>query len=179
MADEAHVISSEAIQFFRASLIAYMTKARPLLEDACDEVFRTREWLENDRRVHWENQVRRRTRVLEEARQALLGAKMSQLRETRAAEHMAVEKAKRALAQAEDKLRLVKSWSREFDQRAQVLVKDLEHVRSMIANELPRATAHLAQIVQRIEAYAGIAPASAPGSPATATPSDSTLKGTP
>src|SRR6058998_2283362 len=128
MPDQAHVTSSEAIEFFRASLIAYVTKTRPLLEDACDEVFRTREWLHNDRRIHWENQVRRRVRVLEEARQALLGAKMSNLRDTRAAEHMAVERAKRSLAEAEEKLKQIKMWSREFDQRAQVLVKELEHV---------------------------------------------------
>ena len=31
-------------QLFRANLIAFLGKARPVLEDACDEVFRTRNW---------------------------------------------------------------------------------------------------------------------------------------
>jgi len=168
MPDQAHLTSSEAIEFFRANLIAYITKTRPLLEDACDEVFRTREWLHNDRRIHWENQVRKRARILEEARQALLGAKMSNLRETRAAEHMAVERAKRALVEAEEKLKLIKTWSREFDQRAQILVKELEHVRYLAANELPRGVAHLGQIVLRVEEYAGVMrkPAAASQAPA-------------
>jgi hypothetical protein len=163
MPDQAHVTSSEAIEFFRAGLITYVAKCRPWLEDACDEVFRTRDWLQNDRRIHWENQVRRRARVLEEAQATLFSARMSNLRDTRATEHMAVERAKRALVEAEEKLRLVKRWALEFDQRAQVLVKELEHVRSLIANELPWGAAHLAQIVARIEAYAGVskAPASA------------------
>jgi len=168
MPDHAHLTSSEAIEFFRATLIAYITKTRPLLEDACDEVFRTREWLHDDRRIHWEHQVRKRTRVLEEARQALLGAKMSNLRETRAAEHMAVERAKRALVEAEEKLKLIKTWSREFDQRAQILVKELEHVRSLAANELPRGVAHLSQIVLRVEEYAGVVRKPASQAPANA-----------
>jgi hypothetical protein len=161
MPDQAHVTSSEAIEFFRAALITYATKSRPLLEDACDEVLRTREWLETDRRLHWENQVRRRTRALEEAQQALFSAKLSNLRDARASETMAVERAKRALAEAQEKLRRVKRWVMEFDQRAQVLVKELEHVRWLIANEMPMAAAHLAQIVHRVEAYAGVAKPSA------------------
>jgi len=164
MPDQAHLTSSEAIEFFRATLIAYITKTRPLVEDACDEVFRTRDWLHNDRRIHWENQVRKRTRVLEEARQALLGAKMSHLRETRASEHLAVERAKRALVEAEEKLKLIKTWAREFDQRAQVLVKELEHVRSLIATQLPGGVMHLSQIVRRVEEYAGVAAKPAAGS---------------
>jgi len=167
MPDQAHVTSSEAIEFFRATLLTYAAKMRPLLEDACDEVFRTREWLQNDRRLHWEGQLRRRARTLEEAQQALFSARLSNLRDARASEHMAVERAKRGFVEAEEKLKLVKRWAREFDQRAQVLVKELEHVRSLLANEIPKAAVHLAQIVRRIEAYAGVAkPSSAIAGPA-------------
>lgn len=168
MPDQAHVTSSEAIEFFRASLINYIAKARPWLEDACDEVFRTREWLQTDRRLHWENEIRRRSRALEEAQQALFSARLSNLRDARAAEIMAVERAKRSLVEAEEKFKVVKRWNLEFDQRSQVLVKELEHVRSLIATEMPKAAAHLSQIVQRVEAYAGVArPAST--APATET----------
>jgi hypothetical protein len=165
MPDQAHVTSSEAIEFFRASLITYIAKARPWLEDACDEVFRTRDWLQTDRRIHWENEIRRRTRALEEAQAALFSARMSNLRDARAAETMAVERAKRAVVEAEEKLKQIKRWSIEFDQRAQVLVKELEHVRSLIATDMPKGAAHLAQIVQRVEAYAGVAKPTATVSP--------------
>jgi len=37
MAEKAHVTSSEAIELFRASLIAYVGKTRPILEDGADE----------------------------------------------------------------------------------------------------------------------------------------------
>jgi hypothetical protein len=153
MADRAHVGSSEAIDRFRSSLVTYLTKMRPLLEDACDEAFRTRDWLHNEKRIHWENEVRRRHRALEEAKAALFSAKISNLRDARAVEHMAVERAKRAMAEAEDKLRRVKHWATDFEHRSQILVKDLEHVRSLMANELPRAVAHLVQIMRRLDEY--------------------------
>src|ERR1051325_7779255 len=123
MAERAHVTSSATIESFRSSLITYLSKARPILEDACDEVLRTREWLQNDRRLHWENQVRLRARKLEEAQQAVFSARLSDLREVSTAEQAAVQRAKRALAEAEEKLRLVKRWSLEFDHRVQPLVK--------------------------------------------------------
>ena len=161
MADRAHVSSSEAIDRFRSSMVTYIVKMRPLLEDACDEVFRTRDWLENDRRTHWENQLKKRHRVLEEAKAALFSAKISNLRDARAVEVMAVERAKRSVNEAEEKLRKIKGWSSEFEHRSQVLVKDLEHVRFLMANELPKAVAHLVQIIRRIDEYArvGLAPA--------------------
>ena len=37
----AHVTSTDAIESCRASLLGYLAKTRPLLEDACDDVVRT------------------------------------------------------------------------------------------------------------------------------------------
>jgi hypothetical protein len=177
MADRAHVTSVDAIELFRANLIAYLGKARPVLEDACDEVFRTRQWLQQDRRVHWENQLRRRRKILEEAEQTLFGARLGNLREPTSAEMAAVTRAKRALDEAEEKLRLVKRWTMEFDHRVQPLVKELEGLRTMMANDMPKAAAHLAQVIKTLDAYANVkpsgaldgAPTSAPATEAKAT----------
>jgi hypothetical protein len=158
MADRAHVTSVDAIELFRANLLAYLGKARPVLEDACDEVFRTRQWLQHDRRTHWENQLKRRRKILEEAEQALFGARISNLREPTSAETAAVTRAKRALNDAEEKLRLVKRWTMEFDNRVQPLVKELEGLRTMLANDMPKAAAHLAQVIKTLDAYAGVKP---------------------
>ncbi|HWN97382.1 MAG TPA: hypothetical protein VNT99_20285, partial [Methylomirabilota bacterium] len=145
-----------AIELFRANLIAYVGKARPVLEDACDEVFRTRQWLQQDRRVHWENQLRKRRKALEEAEQALFAARLGNLREATSAEVAAVTRAKRAFNEAEEKLRLVKRWTLEFDNRVQPLVKELEGLRTLLANDMPKAAAHLAQVIKTLDAYAGV-----------------------
>jgi hypothetical protein len=154
----AHVTSTDAIESFRASLIAYLAKTRPILEDACDEVVRTRQWLQQDRRIHWENQLRRRTRELENANQALYSARLANLREVTSAEQAAAHRARRALNEAEEKLRLVKRWSLEFDHRAGPLVKQLEQLRTMMSNDMPKAVLQLAQILKVLDAYANTTP---------------------
>ena len=158
MSDRAHVTSVEAIEAFRANLLVYATKARPVLEEACDEVSRTRQWLETDRRLHWENQVRRRLKDLEQAQQALFSAGLANLREATSAEKAAVQRARRALADAEAKLKLVKRWNLEFDNRVEPLVKQLDHLRTVLANAMPKAAAFLAQVIKTLDAYAGVAP---------------------
>jgi hypothetical protein len=82
---KANVTSVEALKAFRASLIIYVSKARPALEEVSADVQRMRSWLENDQRTHWENQLRRRLKVLEQAQQALFSAKIGNLREPRQA----------------------------------------------------------------------------------------------
>ena len=158
MTERAHITSVEALESFRAGLIVYLSKTRPVLEDACDDVFRTRVWLQNDQRLHWEHEVRRRAKKLEEAEQALFSARLGNLREPTMAEHAAVQRTKRALAEAEEKLKRVKRWSIEFDHRAEPLVKQLEHLRTLLASDMPKAVAHLAQMIKLLDAYMGVSP---------------------
>jgi hypothetical protein len=158
MPQAAHVASTDALESFRATLLVYLSKARPILEDACDEVSRTRQWLQQEQRVHWENQRRRRAKQLEQAEQALYSARLANLREPTAAEQAAVAQAKRALTEAEEKLRLLKRWALEFDSRVGPLLKQLEQLRTLLANDVPKAVAYLAQLLKTLAAYAAITP---------------------
>jgi hypothetical protein len=153
---EAHVTSVDAIEGFRTALIAYLGKARPVLEDACDEVFRLREWIERDRRLHWEKELKRRRKLFEAAEQALFGARLGTLRDGTGGEHAAVMRARRALNEAEEKLQMIKKWSLDFDNRVQPLLKELENIRTLFANDVPRAALTLAQIIKTLDAYAGV-----------------------
>src|SRR5262245_50673779 len=105
MAQQARVTSLEAIETFRSQLIVYLSQARPLLEEVSSGVVRTRTWLENDQRTYWENQFRRRSQELQEAQQALFSARIGSLRRETSAEHLAVQRAKRQVEEAEVKLR--------------------------------------------------------------------------
>src|SRR5438045_5436341 len=136
MPDRAHVASLEAIESFRTSLILYASKARPALEDVSADVLRVRLWLEDEQRMHWENQVRRRTKALEQAEQALSSARMSNLRDATSSEQMAVRKARQSLEEAEAKLKVLKNWNREFENRVDPLVKQLQKLHSFLANDM-------------------------------------------
>src|SRR6516225_9605833 len=108
MAERAQVTSLEALDTFRSQLIVYLSQARPALEEVSAEVLRTRMWLENDQRTHWENEMRRRLKTLEQAQQALFSSRLGALRRETAVEQLAVHRAKRAVDEAEAKLRVLK-----------------------------------------------------------------------
>lgn len=173
MPERAHVTSVEAIEAFRAHLLTYASKARPVLEEACDDVSRTRQWLEGDRRLHWEAQVRRRARDLEAAQQALFSAGLANLRQPTSAEHAAVQRARRALAEVEARLKATKRWALDFDNRVEPLVKQLDHLRTVLVHDLPKAAAYLAETIRLLDAYAdssvGATVATAPAAPAPGT----------
>ena len=160
MPTRANVTSVEALEAFRANLIVYLSKARPALEEVSDDVIRTRVWLESDRRVFWEREVRRRTQKLQDAQQALFSAEISALREVSAAERMALIKAKRALEGAEEKLKVVKRWIRDFGNQVEPLAKKMEKLESVLVTSMPKAVAYLAQAVKTLDAYSEVVPAS-------------------
>jgi hypothetical protein len=165
MPERAHVTSVDALEFLRSSLLIYLSKARPTLDEVSSEVVRMRSWLEDEQRVHWENEMRRRRRDFDEAQQALFSSKLSSFRETSAAEQMAVHRTKRALEAAEGKLKVVKQWDRVFDNRVGPLVKQMEKLHTVLAHDMVQAVAFLSQVIQTLEAYARIAPPAATGAP--------------
>lgn len=157
MAETANITSTDAIVAFRAMLIVYLSKVRPLLEETSGEILRTRQWLEDDQRRHWENQLRLRWRKLEEARAELFNATLSKLQEASALQQMAVQRADRAVRESEAKLNLVRRWSRSLDEKTDPLLKQLGQFQTYLTVEMARAIAHLDQVISALEAYASIA----------------------
>jgi hypothetical protein len=165
MPERAHVTSVDALEAFRSSLIIYISKARPALDEVSAEVVRTRIWLEDEQRTHWENELRRRTRALQEAQQALFSARLSTFREETSAEQMTVHRTKRIFDEAEEKLRVIRKWNRDFDNRVQPLVKQMEKLQTVLAHDMVQAIAFLTQAINTLHAYAGIvAPTATPAS---------------
>jgi len=154
MPQKAQVTSVEAIEAFRANLIVYVSKARPTLEEVGADVLRAKSWIENDQRTYWENMVRRRTRELQEAQQALFSARISNLRKETAVEQMAYHRARRALDEAETRLRVLKKWGREFDSHVAPLLKQTEKLHTVLANDMVKAAAYLAETIKTLAAYA-------------------------
>lgn len=165
MPERAHVASVEALEDFRNKLLIYLSKARPTVEEVSADVMRTRLWLENEQRVHWEGQVRRRTKVLEQAQQALFSSRVSSLREESGTEQLAVQRAKRALDEAQEKLKLLKRWNRDFGSQVEPLVKQLDKLHTILSNDMLLAVAYLAQAIKTLDGYADITPASGSSSP--------------
>jgi DNA repair exonuclease SbcCD ATPase subunit len=168
MANQARVTSTDALESFRASLIVFLSKARRSVDDVGDEVRRTRQWLQHDQRVFWESELRRRAKALERAEAELTSARLAAHQQSALANRqMAVNHARQALGEAEDKLRKVKAWNLNFDHSADPIVKRLESLRQLLDQDMPKAIAYLVNVRKTLEAYADM-PAPATGTEASA-----------
>jgi len=156
MAVQAKVTSTEALELFRASLIVFLAKARRSLDDAGDEVRRMRQWLQHDQRTHWEGELRRRAKQLEQAQQELMSVRLGGAVHQPSAlmnRQMAVAKAQRDLAEVEGKLRRLKGWAQNYDASADPIVKRMEKLRQSL-DELPKAISYLVSVQKTLEDYA-------------------------
>jgi hypothetical protein len=165
MSERAEVTSISAISDFRSALLVYISKVRPLLDDSADEVLRMRDWLRGTQRMHWENQVQSRTRALADAQQALFSAELAKLRAPSTAETTAVQKARRALSAAEEKLRTVKRIAGSFEKEALPRLKQIENLRSVVASDLLEGVRFLERVVESLERYSEVRRAPVPTTP--------------
>ena len=155
MGNQAKVSSTEALDSFRVSLILFRGKARKSVDEVTEEVRRTRMWLQHEQRTHWEGELRRRTKALQQAEAELASARLSTENESaRMARQAAVAKARRAITEVEDKLRKLKLWNQGFDSRADPLAKRLEALRQYLDTDLPKAIGYLVNAQKILESYA-------------------------
>jgi hypothetical protein len=166
MSESAQVTSVDAIEAFRASVVLYLSKARPAIQQVCAEAQRTRIWVQTTQRQYWEHQLKLRYRKLEEAKEALFSARISQFNQSTLMETMAVQRAQRAVAEAESKLALLKKWSHEIENRADPLVKQLDQFHGYLSTDMAEGAVLLAEFVKTLDAYTNsISPGSGPTPP--------------
>jgi hypothetical protein len=157
MTSQAQITSVEAIESFRSKLIVFLGQARPVLDEATNELSRTRLWLQNDQRTFWQHELRLRGRRLEEAKQELFNAKLSQFHESTALHLMAVQRTQRTVQEAEARLGVLKRWDHELENRAAPLMKQMEQLQSFLATDMTRAVAYLDQTLKALDAYRDVA----------------------
>jgi polyhydroxyalkanoate synthesis regulator phasin len=166
MEGQARVGSIDALEAFRAALIRYTERAKRALDDVTGEVKRTRGWLETEQRQKWENEYRRRARALEQAEQELFSARMSSMKNDKSAQQMAVNKARRKLQEAEEKLAVIKRWRQAYDTRVEALSKQLEVLHDTLSRQMPKGVVSLTNSIRLLQDYAETMNAPKPAAPA-------------
>ena len=162
MAARAKVRSIEALEAFRNSLIRYLEKASAALDEVNEEVVRTKQWLQHDCPAHWRREAARRERVLQRREQELFSARLSDLQDDTAAQQMAVARARRALEEAEAKLRCARGWSRRYESRVEPLARRVDQLRHLLARDMARAVQQLSHAIRTLETYAEVGRPAAP-----------------
>ena len=169
MTTQARVVATDAFESFRASLVAFQAKAHRCVEDASDEVRRTRGWLQHDQRLYWDGEIRRRAKLLDQAQQELRSVQFTGARDSSVMmRRAAVERTQQSLAEAEAKLKRVKDWGQKYDNNADPILKRLEGLRQYLDTDIPKATAYLRNAQMTLEEYADAPPSisSPPGTTA-------------
>ena len=156
MANKINITSVEAIEAFRAHLILYISKASPALDEVSSELGRTKNWVQNTQKGYWMGVLKQRGRALEEAQANMFSAKLSNFREAASAEQLALTKAKNAYAEAEHKMRVIRRWDREFEERTEPLAKQLEKFHTILADDLSKAVHRLAEIIKILDEYTAL-----------------------
>ena len=108
------------------SLIVFLNKAHSALDQASDEIRRTRSWIQHDQRTYWENEARRRARALAQAEQELLSARMTKALDNLTAQQAGGEQGAPRAGGGAGEMRKVKLWMRDFDGTVEPLAKGLE-----------------------------------------------------
>ena len=153
MADEAKVRSVDSLEYFRSSLIVFLSKARKAVSHAEDGVKRARYWVEQEQHTHWMQEHKKRSRKLAQAVQELMTAKMSSFKDTVMLQERAMRRAKQEVEEAEIKLKCIKRWAREFDRTFDGSVKGLAHLREFLEHDLVRGVAWLEQALRTLASY--------------------------
>jgi len=176
MSGQAQITSVAALEAFRSDLIVFLSQMHPAVDEVGSEMTRMKFWLQNEQRQFWENQSRQRHRRLEEAQAELFNARLSSLHESSTLQNMAVQKAQRAVHEAEQKLTLLKKWDRDLENLASPLLKPVDQLQGFLAGDMGQAVIYLTQAVQAVEAYMNVL---SPGASAATVPATGETKATP
>jgi len=154
MNQQAHVTAVAELDAFRASLIVYLDKAGRVLDDVRQEVVGTRLWLQSDRQVHWKHEIRKRTKLLDQAEQELFTARLSDHPAAVQDRRRAVDRARRAVTEAEQRLTGVKTWLRQYETHVDARLKAVTRLRQILTHDMKKAVAFLDQAGDILAEYA-------------------------
>jgi hypothetical protein len=182
MTSQAEVHSIEALKDFRAMLALYAEDTLAALGAVEAEVRRTVQWLQQDRPVYWQEQIKRRRELVASARSEVFRRKLQKKPDYSPSMSEPMEILRRAeasLQDAEKRLAMVRKWQPLLNHAVLEYHGSIQRIKDLAANDVPRAVSTLVRIIEALEAYLrvappsslGVIPAAMPGGAATAPPS--------
>jgi hypothetical protein len=159
MGGRAQVKSIDALQTMTGALDRFHGEAAAAMDDLDMEVRRALEWL-RDRKEYWTLEMRRAWERVAEARvqlqQAMTVRQIAEHQPTCIDERRALEKAKRRVQVAQDKIVAVQHWTHVVDR----IVNDYRASRSRLTGWLdadyPQALAALRKMREILETYVAV-----------------------
>lgn len=157
MSRAARVISIDVLERMVAALRVFEEEAAKALTDLDMEVRRAEQWVGEEQRDFWRNQVRRGEDKVAEARITLERARMFTTlpgeRRSCVDEKKALDRAKRRLELSHEKVEAVRRWTYLLDRELLEYRGFVAQLASWLQVDLPRAVAALRRMQQALERY--------------------------
>jgi hypothetical protein len=161
----ARVEDIEILKVFRAAMFKFAEASGVALADAESELHRTINWLENEQMSKWQNEHRKRQRILGEAREKLRMKKVfagpAGTKQSTVDEEKLVKIATAKVLEAEQKILACKKWNRQLQKEMLMYKGQTQRFATAISVDIPLGAAVLGNMIVRLEAYASLAPQNA------------------
>jgi hypothetical protein len=165
MSQSARVDSVDALKLFKVALLKFADAGDAALTDAESELSRTLQWLENEQRTHWGDQVRKRMEAVARAQEAVRQKKYfkdaSGHTPSAIEEEKALAIAQRRLEEARQKMENCHKYARRLPKEIQVYKAGVQSLATALQTDVPSAAAHLESLIIKLEAYLALGPAAA------------------
>jgi hypothetical protein len=157
MAKTARVKSLDALQAMAAALECFRDDARSALDDLEMEIRRAVQWIGEDCREYWKQEVRRGWNRITEAKLQLEHAETFRRMEGQHSpcveEQKALARAKQRLELAEGKVKAIAYWAAAVERAVNEYRAIRAHVNNWLDADFPKAVALLGRMSEALEAY--------------------------
>lgn len=166
MSNQAAVHSIEALKDLRVALALFSEDAMSALGAVEMEVRRTVQWLQHDRRMYWQDQIKRRREQVASAKAELFRRQLAKRPDSSPSctEQKEIHRrAEASLHEAEMRLAMVKKWDPALQQALFEYHGSIRRIKDLSSGDVPRAMLKLERMVDALEAYLRVAPPSGRG----------------
>lgn len=157
MAGEANITDISALEEFRRALIRFREEIGVAIAEADSEIKSTFIWLERDRVLHWRRAVPRFEEELTSAKSALFRKEMQTMgtgqRPSTIDEKKAVERLKRKVEDARERLEFSRRWLVTLDRDVSLFKGAISPIAAVYDRDLPDAILRLRNMTLALEAY--------------------------
>ncbi len=161
MGQPARVKSIDALQAMSAALVCFHDDACSALDELEMEIRRAVQWIGQDCRQYWKEELRRSRDGVTEARLQLENARMfrhiAEEHGSFVEEKKALERAKRRAQIAESKVEAIPHWAMMIERTVNEYRASRSQFASWLEGDFPRAVAALSRMISDLEAYVRLA----------------------
>lgn len=161
MSSQASVQSVEALKEFRVALALFGDDVLAALGGVEMEAKRTAQWLQHDRRMFWQEQIKRRRELVSQAQAEVFRRKLQKTADNTPAmseQKELLRRAEASLQEAEQRAARVKKWEPALQHAILEYHGSIRRIKDLASGDVPRAVYALERMIDALEAYFRVAP---------------------